>query len=221
MASGYTFVAALNEVVETVGEFPMAGSTKPSAQTPADTTSIYYRAEQFLDRESKRYQSQGWPENTSLAKQFTASDAANEISVANTILRVRSAGPDKHRSLVIRDDSGTQKLYDADEETFKFFAVDQYGNTSPDSVFLDVTEELEFQDLPPLLQDVITASSKLKFQRRMQGNPQVDAQLLQEYQMAESLLDRNKPELDQPFNIRPVIGQVQNQGGPQRQQPQQ
>ena len=31
---GFTFVEAINEVVETIGEFPMSGITKPSALNP-------------------------------------------------------------------------------------------------------------------------------------------------------------------------------------------
>ena len=210
MASGMTFVDAINELVETIGEFPMAGSTKPSAQSTPDTTSIYYQAERFLSRESQRFQSQGWPENTTLSKKFTATDS--KIGIANTVLRVRAAGPDRHRNLVIRDDSGTQRLYDADRESFRFYEVDDYGHTSDGSVFLDVVDELDFEDLPPLLQDVVVAGSKMKFQRRMQGNSTIDQQLVQEYVLAEQLLDRNKPLFPQNFNVAPKVGQSQPRG---------
>lgn len=210
MASGMTFVDAINELVETIGEFPMAGVTKPSAQAPADTTSIYYQAERFVTRESQRFQSLGWPENTTMSKQFTATD--DKIALSNTTLRVRAAGPDRHRNLVIRDDGGTQRLYDADRKTFRFFDVDDYGHTSAGTVYLDVVDELDFDDLPPLLQDVIVAGAKMKFQRRLQGNPNVDQQLMQEYAMAEQLIDRNKPIFPQNFNIAPIVGGSEPQG---------
>ena len=41
-AAGMNIVEAINELVETIGEFPMSGTTVPSALSPADTTSIYY-----------------------------------------------------------------------------------------------------------------------------------------------------------------------------------
>jgi len=204
MASGMTFVDAINELVETIGEFPMAGTTKPSAQSTPDTTSIYFQAERFMDRESQRFQSQGWPENTSLAKKFTSS--GSKVDLPNTVLRVRAAGPDHYRNLVIRDDAGTQRLYDSDRETFQFYEINSNGHTSEATIFLDVVDELDFEDLPPLLQDVIVAGAKMKFQRRMQGNSTIDQQLVQEYTLAEQYLDRNKPSFPQTFNYRPIVG---------------
>ena len=201
MASGMTFVDAINELVETIGEFPMSGTTKPSAQSTPDTTSIYFQAERFMDRESRRYQSQGWPENTTLAKLFTS--VSNKITIADTVLRVRGAGPDHYRNLVIRDDGGVQRLYDSDRESFKFFDINQNGHTTEASIFLDVVDELTFEKLPPLLQDVIVAAAKMKFQRRFQTNATIDQQLIQEYMIAESMLDRNKPIFPQAFNIQP------------------
>lgn len=201
MASGMTFVDAINELVETIGEFPMSGTTKPSAQSTPDTTSIYFQAERFMNRESQRYQSQGWPENTTLAKLFTSS--ASKIAIADSVLRVRGAGPDHYRNLVIRDDAGTQRLYDADRESFKFYSINENGHTTEASIFLDVVDELDFEKLTPLLQDVIVAAAKMKFQRRFQTNASIDQQLVQEYMMAEQMLDRNKPLFPQTFNFQP------------------
>ena len=113
MATSMTVLDAVNEIVETVGEFPMTG-TAPTGSG----TSIYDRAKQFLDRENKRIQSLGWPENTIMCKGIV-SDATDgtiksEDDVSPTpnkqlgtnVLRVRAAGSDAHRTLVLRDSDG-------------------------------------------------------------------------------------------------------------------
>ena len=211
MASGYTFVQAINEIAETVGEFPMSGTTKPSAA--GDTTSNYARAEQFIDRYSKRVQAQGWPENTTFAKKFTSAQVAGhssggfKIGVPDSILRVKSAGPDAHRTIVIRydldaDNEGTdvpaQRLYDANAQSFEF-------GTAATDVYVDVVEELDFDKLTVHLQDVIIGQAKMAFQRRLQGNLNMDSALAAEYMQAEAQAPRNAPEIEQPFNTRPMI----------------
>lgn len=193
MASGMAIIDAINEIVETVGEFPLATTVSP---VPDGTgTSIYHRARSFLNREDTRIQSLGWPENTVKCDSHVASGGV--ITIADTILRVRAEGKSGHRSLVIRTDGSTQKLYDADNGTFTFDTTEE--------VFLDTVSKLSFVDLPPLLQDVIVAKSKMEFQRRIQGNPQIDQALNQEYMSAEMNLDRIRPDWQQPFNIQPMI----------------
>lgn len=193
MASGMTIIDAINEIIETVGEFPLASTVSP---VPDGTgTSIYHRARSFLNREDTRIQSLGWPENTVKCASHTASGGA--ITINDTILRVRAEGKSGHRNLVIRTEGVTQKLYDSDNGTFTFDTTEE--------VFLDTVSKLSFVDLPPLLQDVIVAKSKMEFQRRIQGNAQVDHALNQEYVSAEMNLDRIRPDWQQPFNIQPMI----------------
>ena len=76
MPNPYTIVDAINQVVETTTKFPWGLPMAPSAiitcaatggsQTGtanADTTSIYARAEQFLDRARYQVLAMGWPEH--------------------------------------------------------------------------------------------------------------------------------------------------------------
>lgn len=202
--TGMTFVEAINELVETINEFPMSGSAKPSAADPVDSTSIYARAETFINRESRRLQALGWPENTTLARPVTAESGAKTVLV-ESFLSVRAAGPDQHRSLVMRKDGSNTKLFDADKQSYDITSAND------GTVYLDTVEELDFEYLPNHLQDVIVARAKMTFQRRIQGNPETDQQLLQEYMQAEQLAFRNKPDLDQNFNIRPMIGATEQQ----------
>ena len=197
--SGLSVIDAINEIVETVGEFPLASNTNP---VPDGTgTSIYHRARQFLDREDKRLQSLGWPENTIMSKKFTANGSNGTIGsgegLTTTVLRVRAAGPDAHRTIVMREAGGTQLLHDSNADTNNF------GNSA--EVYLDTVYLLDFIDLPSLLQDVIVAKAKMEFQRRIQGNPQLDQALYQEYIQAEVALDRIRPDTVQPFNVQPMI----------------
>ena len=200
---GMSFVDGINEIIETILEFPMSGSDRPS--TDGDTTSVYYRAEQFLDRENLRIQAWGWPENTRTNVAVTADSGEQTVTFATAgeVLKVRSAGPDSHRNLVLRmreaGESAYTSLYDADKGTFD--VTDENDGT----VYIDKTELLDFEYLPPHLQDVIVARAKWTFQRRMQGNMQLDASLMQEYMQAEAASLRNKPIMDQEFNVRPAL----------------
>ena len=190
-----TLLEAGNEIVETVGEFPMTGPVADGSGT-----SIYDRARQVLDREDRRIQSQGWPENTVMGKAITASGAGvigGSEGITNNTLRVRASGNSAHRTLVIRESGGTQVLYDANADTPTF--------QNNEVVYLDIVTKLDFADLPPLLQDVVVAKAKMEFQRRIQGNPQHDQALYQEYIQAEVALDRNRPDTVQPFNVQPMI----------------
>ena len=201
--NGLTLVDAINEVVETIGEFPMTG-TAPAATG----TSIYSRARAFIERESTRVQSEGWPENTEMNRKFTLDSGKVDLSgEALDILRVRGAGPDSHRSLVLRTDSGVLKIFDADQRTFDL--RDGGGGSSRADVFVDVTIEHSFENLSPQLKDVIVAQSKLAFQRRLQGNPNTDLMLQQELAIANRSLDRNSPEIEQPFNVVPQFDPMQ------------
>jgi hypothetical protein len=109
--SGMTITQAVNELVETVGEFPMAEASTPLATG----TSIYSRSRLFVRREAKRALTQGWPENTISQKRYTL-DGAGKVALAHPgqslpDLYIRSAGPDKHRTLVMRYDGTDMRTF--------------------------------------------------------------------------------------------------------------
>jgi hypothetical protein len=245
MAIGMTMVEAINEVVETITEFPMSGATKPSAS--GDTTSVYRRAEDFIVREDKRMQSQGWPENTEANVRLdlatavgsddlytvgigtpAAADAAStflfdtgviQSNTAGSTLRVRGAGEDEHRTLVLRKPGALWSYFSDSPALFtKVTEVSLYDSNyhtfdcglsgTRTTATLDFVFHLDFESISPMLQDVIVARSKMNFQRRMQGNPQVDQALQQEYIAAEASLTRNMPDMTQSWNMRPAIPQA-------------
>jgi hypothetical protein len=204
MPNPYTIVDAINQVVETIGEFPMGGTTRPSAG--GDTTSIYWRAETFIDRAMYQVLAQGWPENTERARAFTA-NGSGLVTVAN-ILSIKATGPDHYRTLVIRNNAGTPTVYDADKRTFNLGASAV--------VYLDVTVLLTWEDIPVKLADVVVAQAKLLFQRRLQNSQLADSQMQQEYIQSEIRADRNEAKRsDLPPNTQPQFPQA---GGGQREQ---
>ena len=206
-SNGMTLVGGINEIVETIGEFPMVDPGDGSADPAAGGTSIYSRARDVLERETKRALSEGWPENTELGKKFTinAVDAGtNEGEIAVTadlddVLEIQGSGPDRHRNLVLRTTGGVLKVYDADLKSYNLAIRD--GASWRTDIFLDVTLNIAFPEITPLLQDYIVAKAKMTFQRRLQGNPAVDQALQQEFIMASRAVGRNDPHLDQNFNI--------------------
>ena len=150
-------------------------------------------------------------ENTVFGKAYTPNGSDNNnVDLATTVLRIQSSGPSEHRTLVLRvdtSDSSTPKIFDARLNSFDL------GSTS--TVFVDQVDLLAFEDLTPHLQDVIIGMAKVAFQRRMQGNLNMDTALMQEYAQAEAQIERNIADISsQPFNQRPMVpgmGQPQQQ----------
>jgi hypothetical protein len=144
---------------------------------------------------------EGWPENTLIAKTVTATPPSGT-------LKIKGAGADAHRTLVLGESSGTQQVLD----------MNTGGSVESSAVVLDVVIVKTWQTCSPALRDVIVASTKLSFQRRIIGNPTADAQLMQEYLMAEMRAGRNQPRpgLQLP-NLQP---QVPGSGQQQQQQQQ-
>tara|TARA_B100001059_G_scaffold183800_1_gene185255 strand:+ start:5180 stop:5839 length:660 start_codon:yes stop_codon:yes gene_type:complete len=213
MAASMTIVDAINEIVETVGEFPMAGATPPSG----GGTSIYDRARNFLDRESKYVQSWGWPENTVVSKQYIADQSGDKtvIDTHATFLTLRASGSSAHRNLVARDDGGTLRVYDGNAGTFAFVAneklyVDEVtalkvvanGGIASDSAW-----GFELATVP--LQQAIVDQAKIKFQRRYQGSESAEVGLIQEAALSDIRVQRNQPDTTQPMNIQPMVPQSQ------------
>jgi hypothetical protein len=70
----------INEVLESIGEFPVT-----TAPTSSSGTMIHERALRFLERANTRIQAQGWPVNTGMAETVNAS--------VHTITAITKASP--------------------------------------------------------------------------------------------------------------------------------
>jgi hypothetical protein len=186
--------------LEAVGEFPAVPVSGGDEEAGAVYTGIALRAHDFLAREKIRVLTEGWPENTLIAHTTTG--------LGGDVLRIKGAGKDAHRTLVLGESGGAQKILDMNNG-----AAIETG-----SVVLDIVIEKTWQTCSPALRDVIVSSTKLSFQRRIIGNASADAQLMQEYLMAEMRAGRNQPRpgLQLP-NLQP---QVPGSGQQQQQQQQ-
>lgn len=197
--NGFSFVDAINELVETIGEFPMTGSAKPSVA--GDTTSTYYRAEQFIDRYTRRVLARGWPENTVYSKSYTPVGAGFEVALAGSVLGITPAGATQSRPIVMRVDTTPNpdvvKLFDT--------RLNSFNLGSSDAVVVDQVELLPFEDLPTQLQDVIIDEAKTAFQRRLQGNLNMDTVLQSEQAKSEMLAPRNDRTEGRLFNPIPLV----------------
>ena len=99
MPNPYTITDAICQITELVTPFPMAGTLRPSLQAVPDLTTIYAKAEQFLDRARYSILSMGWPENTQMATPYTAKNS--QIAVPG-IMSLKASGPDSYKNLVAR-----------------------------------------------------------------------------------------------------------------------
>jgi len=164
--------------------------------TALDTggTSIAAEAERYVDDSTRYLCAQGFPCNTLRAKPYTPAGGTFEITLGSDVLRIRGAGPDQHRNLVMR---GT-KVYDADKGQFSM------TNTNP--VYLDVAELLAFADLDPMLREQVAQHAAQRFARRTTGSQMADAYLSQELGITDSIQPR-----EGTFSSRPLFVQAQTQ----------
>ena len=179
-----TILEALNEVLESVTEFPVDA-------VPDDSTgqTIQARALRFLERANTRVQSLGWPENTYYSQDKTVTQlAAYDMSSTdpnNTfLLGISSAGKDSHRqlSLVRNSSTGAVEVYDSD--TNKTL-------TGSSSVTVNVILKRRFSMLSPALQALVIRTAAQEMQRRIKGSMQADQALGQERGLAETGVAKN------------------------------
>ena len=197
---GLTFAEAVDEVLESIGENP-ASPTSGTEESDLVYAGIAKRAMTFLSREKIRVLTEGWPENTLIAHTVTG--------LGGDVLRIKGAGKAAHRTLVLGESGGTQKIID----------MNNGGAEETGSVVLDIVTEKTWKTISPSVRDVIVASAKVAFQRRMVGNPTQDSLLMQEYIQAEMRARRNQPRPDlQLPNIQPKIPGLNQSVGTREQQ---
>lgn len=179
-----TILEALNEVLESVTEFPVdAVPSDSSGQT------IQARALRFLERANTRIQGLGWPENTYYSQEKTVTQlAAYDMSGADAnntfLLGISGSGSDGHRqlSLVRNSSTGAVEVYESDTNTM---------HTGSASVMVDIVLKRRFSLLSPALQSLIIRTAAQEMQRRIKGSVQADAALGQERSLAEQGVVKN------------------------------
>lgn len=187
-----TKIDAVNQCLAAINEYRIVA---------LDTggTSIGAEAERYVDDSTRYFCAQGFPCNTLRAKAHTPDASSFEIELGSSVLRVRSAGPDQHRNLVMR---GT-RVFDADKG--------QFSMSGAGDVYLDVAVLLSFEDLDPMLREQVAQHAAQRFGRRLVGSQMSDAFLSQELAITDAMQPR-----DPTFGSRPLFAQAASQ--PQQQQ---
>lgn len=188
---GLAFHDAVNEVLEAIGEYPVADPTGGESGT---YSGIADRAKTFLAREKIRILALGWPENTYLATTATSGSPPSDS------LWVQASGADAHRTFSLGDGA--------------ILDMNDGGATISVDVTVDAVVNLDWADIPARLKDLIVASAKLAFNRAIIGNPQTATMYTTEYALAEARATRNEvrtgpqlPNLRSPLTPQQDAGQ--------------
>jgi hypothetical protein len=195
---------AVNEVLESVGEFPVASVTSSSG------TSIESRALKFLERANIRVQSMGWPDNMVYAKSDTGTNHVDG-AYRNTMLGVVGSGTSGNRTFTVGRNTGTDPfIYDSDSGT----------NVTSETIQIDIIHKIPFHQCSIGLQHNIVKTAAQDFQRRLQGSGQADQMLTQERGIADSMATRNNPVRRNAVlpNVQPIFSQTPASGQGQEQQ---
>jgi len=164
------FDEAVSEILETVRDGTRIANMS--------TTALEAEARLQLERSNVRIQQERWACNTVNNKKYTP-DGSDQISVSS-LLAWRPTHPRADR--ILTEQNGL--LYDATNET----------NTFSSDIYLDATILLAYDQLPPMLQQLITKDAAVRFQRKYQGDRFNEAVASQE--LRESRIDAMQEDLD-------------------------
>lgn len=186
-SNGMTKIDAVNMVLSGINEYRVSSLDTNGASIQAD-------AERYVDDSTRYFCSMGWPCNTRRSAGFTPAAVTFEVELPAgpspfPVLRIRAAGPDQHRNLVIRGG----KVYDADKGTFSM------GSQSP--VYLDVAELLPFDDLDPMLKELVAKHAQQQFARRFSSSQLADAFISQELGIVDSINPREGTFVARPLFV--------------------
>lgn len=191
---GLTKLEILNQIAEAIGLPP--ATALPS--TGGDTTSVYARAEDTMDRVARRVLGRGWPCNTIYGKSYTAADIGGgvyTITLASTVLAVRCVAPGRYAG----------KLSLSGDTVY----LQETGSTdfgSAVNVYLDVINDIaDIATASPDVKELIAAEAAKEFQRRRKGSQTQDAFLSEEHARADIGAGRLNPSQPQPWNPAPLI----------------
>jgi hypothetical protein len=142
-----TELEAVNECLENIGQAPvntLAGDLGVDTQMALN----------FVRKNNRQLQSQGWYWNTEEEFPLTPNGDGDILLPANT-LSVRPAGNDRLRKLVQRG----SRLYDKEAYSYTFTA----------KVYVDLTLGLTFTELPETARRYISLKASRQFQDRIEG----------------------------------------------------
>ena len=154
-----TELDAVNSILMSVGESPV---NSLSVQSPEVVI-----AQKTLQQVCREILAEGWKFNTETQYPITLDTNDHAIVPAN-VLQIdlnRFRHPDAYDT-VKKSDSGTMKLYDLHEHSFKF------ENSSGGKIYVDIIWMIVFADIPQVFKDYITVRAARIASNRMVNNPE-------------------------------------------------
>ena len=140
-----------------VGESPVNTLTVQSPEVAI--------AQKTLQQVCREIQAEGWSYNQENDYPIDL-DSNNQCIIPNNILQidVNIFQHGKDYDVVRRSDNGVMKIYDKKNHSFTFQNVDK--------LYFDIIWMLDFEDLPQVFKDYITARASRIASNRMVNNPQ-------------------------------------------------
>jgi hypothetical protein len=150
-----TKLEAVNIVLNSIGETPVSSlaSGLPDAE----------EAEAKLNMTALEVLSKGWHQNLERGLVLSR-QASGEIIIPNHYLRVDTVEEDKHINVIVREQAGRRKLFDAINHKFKF----------DKDLKCDVIVSIDYEGLTFELQNYIAQRAARKFQESVMGSAQLD-----------------------------------------------
>jgi hypothetical protein len=147
-----TELEAVNIILENDGEAPVNALDDSGFSESG-------KAQRVLREISRKVQNKGWAFNTDYERKFSP-NVSDEIELPTNTLKIKPTYLSQELRLVERG----RKLYDLDNNTYVFTT----------SVYLDVVQMLDFEDLPATARDYVTIRAARVYQARVTGSGSQD-----------------------------------------------
>lgn len=184
--------------ISRVGSLDSSGSWPTKVYT---SSSDACNAEEWLDRATTEFLSEGFDINTSL---YTVTlGAPGTITLPDNTMSAKPIGKHQRRNISMRVIGGAGVAYDKDAAT-STFAADTYT--------FEIIEDMDFATLDVRTQRKILAEAKRSFQMKAVGNQVKDAYLEAQATRTEVVAPRTTPPpSNQPSIDRPLVMQARGQ----------
>jgi hypothetical protein len=169
-----TELDAVNSILMSVGESPV---NTLSVQSPEVAI-----AQKTLRQVCREVQAEGWVFNTETEYAITL-DSNNHVIIPNNVLQI-DVNHFKHANdfhVIRKNDNGVMKLYDLIEHRFNF------ENLSEDKLYCDIIWMVDFEDIPQVFRDYITARASRIANTRMVNDTKASQLLVPEETMARAV----------------------------------
>jgi hypothetical protein len=148
---------AINRCLNAIGENPVNSvhSGVPDAEA----------ASRVIDQITKEVLTKGWSANSAFEQRLTP-DQDGIIKVSANILKIDTAGRDRHLTVTVNQDvDGIDKLFKVKDQSFVFTK----------SVLVDIVYYFDIDGLPFPIQDYIAARAARVFQEAEMGSVSLDS----------------------------------------------